>query len=53
MYLKNSRQPHGKNNPDTSALLTALLGLLKEKKPELCSPALRRLETRRERRRHP
>jgi len=53
MYLKKSKQPPWENNPDSSALVTTLLELLKEKEPELCSPALRRLEALRKRRRRP
>ena len=41
------------NNPDSSALVTTLLELLIKKEPELCSPALRSLQARRECPRHP
>jgi hypothetical protein len=51
MYLQTANQPPRGNNPETSVLVTALLTFLKEKEPELCSPALRKLETSRNRRR--
>jgi hypothetical protein len=44
---------HEENKIDKSALLTNMLELLKEKEPELCSPALKRLEERREHRHNP
>jgi hypothetical protein len=47
-----SKESQWENKPNTSALLTTLLELLKKKEPELCSPALRRLEAHRARYRH-
>ena len=50
--IEKSKESQWEDKPNTSALLTTLLELLKKKEPELCSPALRRLETYRERHRN-
>jgi hypothetical protein len=52
MDIEKSKEYQWENKPNTSALLTTLLELLKKEDPELCSPALRRLEARRECPRH-
>ena len=52
-HLDGLRLGHEENKGDKSALLTNMLELLKKKEPELCSPALKRLEERREHRHNP
>jgi hypothetical protein len=48
MDTERSNEFQWANKPNTSTLLTALLELLQKEEPELCSPALMRLEKRRE-----
>jgi hypothetical protein len=48
MDIVKSKELQRENKPKTSALLTNLLDILKKNEPELCSPALKRLEARRE-----
>jgi hypothetical protein len=48
MDIEKSNEFQWANKPNTSTLLTTLLELLKKEEPELRSPALMKLEKRRE-----